>query len=61
MSTDPSNLRWRKARASQSNGSCVEVASASTSIAVRDTKDRQAGMLTIPKAEWTAFLATLTK
>lgn len=48
---------WRKASASQNNGNCVEVARAGQLAGVRDTKNREAGHLTVPAAEFDAFLA----
>jgi hypothetical protein len=51
---------WRKS--SYSNGgeaTCVEVGTASASIAVRDTTDRDGGTLTFTASSWQAFLGTL--
>jgi hypothetical protein len=42
-----------------SDGNCVEVGSASTAVAVRDSKHRDGGMLRFSTADWTAFLRTL--
>ncbi|MGH8792948.1 MAG: DUF397 domain-containing protein [Stackebrandtia sp.] len=55
---------WRKSRRSVSGGdqNCVEVASctcASVTVAVRDTKHREGGMLTATRADWAALLTTL--
>lgn len=51
-------LTWRKATASDSNGSCLEVAQrAGGGRYVRDSKDRGAGpVLHFTAAEWSAFL-----
>jgi Domain of unknown function (DUF397) len=49
---------WRKAKASQANGACVEVASLSGGRhAVRDSKANGEGpVLLFTEAEWAAFL-----
>lgn len=47
---------FRKASYSVHNGGCVEVASG---VLVRDTTDRDGGMLTFTAGAWTAFLGTV--
>ncbi|EOD69276.1 DUF397 domain-containing protein [Amycolatopsis vancoresmycina] len=47
---------WRKSSYSGSDANCVEVSSTSTTVGVRDTKDREGGHLTIPASAWTAFI-----
>ena len=52
-------MNWRKS--SRSNGAqanCVEVARASGTVAVRDSKNTAGPMLIFPAAGWTAFLQT---
>jgi hypothetical protein len=50
--------KWRKAAASASNGSCVEVADLGDNIGVRDSKLGDASpILTFTPSEWDAFLA----
>lgn len=43
---------WRKSSYSGTQGSCVEAAHLSTSVGVRDTKDRDGGTLSLPTAAW---------
>ncbi|MFI7674826.1 DUF397 domain-containing protein [Actinophytocola sp. NPDC049390] len=54
------DLVWRKSsRSSQdgSNSACVEVAFAERSVAVRDSKSPDQGMLMLPESGWTSFLS----
>jgi Domain of unknown function (DUF397) len=47
---------WRKSSYSGSNGgSCVETASGSGVILVRDTTDRDGFMLSVPATAWLRF------
>ncbi|KIH96402.1 toxin [Streptomonospora alba] len=51
---------WRKS--SYSGGvhqDCVEVAESPQQVHIRDTKHRDAGYLSLPAVEWSAFLADL--
>lgn len=58
---DLSRARWRKSsHSAQSQGNCVEVA-ASTPVAVRDSKNLDAGILAVPRPAWTAFIADLKR
>jgi hypothetical protein len=50
---------WRKSSYSGSNGSCVETASDSGVILVRDTTDRDGCTLSVPAASWERFLDAL--
>lgn len=51
---------WRKSSHSGANGgSCVETASDSGIVYVRDTTDRDACTLSIPAAAWKKFTARL--
>jgi hypothetical protein len=51
---------WRTASYSGANGGeCVEVASAAEAVMVRDTKNRDGGMLCVPASTWRAFIATI--
>ncbi|GAA4541057.1 DUF397 domain-containing protein [Amycolatopsis samaneae] len=50
---------WHKSpHSSGDDANCVEVATGSLVVAVRDTKDRDGGQLTLPAPAWSAFLTT---
>jgi hypothetical protein len=56
--TDLSHAIWRKARRSQWNGGCVEVAANLPGVvAVRDSKRPQAGAHVVGRAAFAEFLA----
>jgi hypothetical protein len=46
---------WRVATYTGGNGNCVEVADATPVVLVRDTKDRDGAVLSIPAEAWHAF------
>ena len=51
---------WRKSTYSDANGgNCVEAASGSGVILVRDTTDRGGVTLNLPATAWTAFLGPM--
>lgn len=51
---------WRKSSYSGDNGGdCVETASGSGAILVRDTTDRDSGTLAFPASAWQAFTGSL--
>ncbi|WP_190012845.1 DUF397 domain-containing protein [Streptomyces lucensis] len=52
---------WRKSSYSGpgDGDSCVEIANSPTHIAIRDSKDRSAGILTFPAAVFAPFIASL--
>jgi Domain of unknown function (DUF397) len=56
--TDLSHATWRKARRSQYNGGCVEIAvNLDGVIAVRDSKHPEAGAHVVGRRAFAAFLA----
>jgi hypothetical protein len=53
-------LNWKKSSHSSANGgNCVEVATLSAKVAIRDSKDLSRGHLTVPAAAFNAFIVTL--
>ena len=50
---------WRKSSYSGAQGSCVETASDSGAIMIRDTANQAGFTLSVPAPAWTAFRATL--
>lgn len=52
-------MDWRKSTYSGSNGSCVETASGSGVVLIRDTTDRDGGTLAFTAEAWQTFLGTL--
>jgi hypothetical protein len=58
ISVEMSGLAWRKTSRSGNggNGDCVEVAFAESIVAIRDSKNADAGMLTLPRSAWISFL-----
>jgi hypothetical protein len=53
---DLSNAQWFKSSRSSGTGQCVEVAIQADGVAVRDTKNRDAGHLEFTPEEWKAFI-----
>ncbi len=50
---------WRKSSRSANNSYCVEVAVTDEVVGVRDTKDRDGGILTFSRERWNDFLSGL--
>jgi hypothetical protein len=55
------NAEWRKASRSTAGNNCVEVAQAEGAAAVRDSKHRDGGHLTVRARAWAAFLADVRR
>lgn len=53
------NLIFRKSSYSATRNDCVEVADLATGAAVRDSQHADAGHLTFPTPEWSAFLGAI--
>jgi hypothetical protein len=51
-----SRALWRKSTYSGGNGDCVEVADIGRTVAVRDSKDPDGGVLRFGPDEWKTFL-----
>jgi hypothetical protein len=53
---------WRKSSYSSDDANCVEVTTSATStVGVRDTKDREGGHLTVAAPAWAAFLSSAAR
>jgi hypothetical protein len=50
-------MDWRKSSFSGQNGSCVETASGSGAVLVRDTQDRAGAVLAFTPSAWQDFAA----
>ncbi len=58
---DGNGIVWRTSSYTGTNGNCVEVALAASTVLVRDTKDREGPVLAVPAAAWRAFLADIPR
>ena len=56
---DPPHIRHRKSSYSDTNGNCVEAASADGAVIARDTTNRSGGTLTFTAEAWQVFTASL--
>ncbi|SFD72959.1 protein of unknown function [Actinopolyspora alba] len=56
---DKNPVIWHTSSYSGNNGTCVEVGFATSTVLVRDTKDREGGTLALTPTAWQSFLSTL--
>jgi hypothetical protein len=60
MTSDLTSTLWRKAVASQANGSCVEVARVEDNVAVRDSKHgKRSPVVIFTRREWGDLLTNV--
>lgn len=53
-------MTWRKARRSNgAGGACIEAATTTNRVAVRDSKDRDGGQLRVSARAWERFTRSL--
>ena len=57
----PTGTAWHKSSYSGDQGACVEVATATDAVAVRDSKDPSGPVLVFPAAAWTAFAGAVPR
>lgn len=49
-------MKWRKSSHSLNNGTCVEVAGALVTVAMRDSKDPDGPVLRFSRSTWESFV-----
>lgn len=59
MTTAPMSWRTSTKSGDGHGGNCVEVGASPTHVAVRDTKNRPGGTLSINAAEWSSWLSSI--
>lgn len=57
LAADLAGVRWTTSSYSGGNGNCVEVAMGVERTGVRDSKDRDGGLLLVSAGSWASFLA----
>lgn len=57
----PADTSWRKASRSTASNNCVEVAAVEGVAAIRDSKNRGGGHLTVGPGAWEAFLSDVKR
>jgi hypothetical protein len=55
------DLQWRKSPYSGNGGQCVEVGNGHQVVMVRDSKNRDAGTLTVSADDWRQFIASVKR
>lgn len=50
---------WRTSSYTGTNGNCVEVGDTASAVLVRDTKDLDGAVLSVPGQAWRRFIAAL--
>ncbi|MGW5384574.1 DUF397 domain-containing protein [Nocardia sp. NPDC003963] len=60
MTRDLTGVSWFKSSYSQPSGDCVEVAHATDSVGVRDSKAPAGPVLVFAPAEWDAFIQEIS-
>ncbi|GAB3556906.1 hypothetical protein J2S53_004249 [Actinopolyspora lacussalsi] len=58
---DKNPVIWHTSSYSGNNGTCVEVGFATSTVLVRDTKDREGGTLALSPTTWQSFVSTLKR
>ncbi|SOD67836.1 protein of unknown function [Streptomyces zhaozhouensis] len=53
----PDSAQWFTSSYSNGTGNCVEVADLHGAVGLRDTKDRESGLVTVGAAQWRSFIA----
>jgi hypothetical protein len=56
---DLSRATWRRSSYSGNSGNCVEIAIAKSVVRVRDSKNRNGGVLYVGIRDWNEFLCAL--
>ncbi len=49
-------MAWRKSSYSSSQANCVEVRHVGSGVAIRDSKNPDGPVLTVPKVDWRGFV-----
>ncbi|WP_410671280.1 DUF397 domain-containing protein [Amycolatopsis sp. cmx-4-68] len=61
MAADTPELIWVKSSYSGGANNCVEVAQGDGFTAVRDSKDREGGLIQLPAGAWKGFILEVTQ
>jgi hypothetical protein len=55
--TEPQFTNWRKSTRSGGGSNCVEIAHTNDAVGMRDSKDRDGGVLVFSPMDWSSFIA----